>query len=160
MNNSLVQGKVRRHRPVLWVGILGAVTALLTFALNRSGDVSWARPERVLVSTEGYTTNESGQRLLQVRLRNNNAKAITALTEVESALEGQGVFVVLQPCQDRTVGLPLAEADPAPRLKTSCFARDTRLLTKAFMVLERLRGRKAHEISQLLFVVDGSANKP
>lgn len=112
----------------------------------------------VSIAFVGFSTNDTGQRCLRYRLRNDNTQNILALAELQNG--PPGLFIRLTNSQPQTIDLPSFPTMTPYRIEVSCFIEDRGLLTHAYRAIKSFRGEPIHEISKLQFTVAGPAVEP
>ena len=140
-----------------------ATCVLLCAAIWYSlGRMRFAQTKANLVSVSfvGFSTNDAGQKCLRYRLRNGNAQGMLALAELQNGPPNSSTFVRLTNSEPQTIALPEFPTTSPYRLQVSCFVEDRGVLTHAYWVIQRFRGRPIHEVSKLLFTVPGPMVEP
>lgn len=149
----------RRLPTTAIIGLCVLLCAAVWYAVGRQKS-SGTKASLVSVAFVGFSTNDTGQKCLRYRLRNDNAQGILALAELQNGPPSSSLFVRLTNSQPRTIDLPSFPTLTPYRLQVSCFVEDRGLLTHAYWAVQRLQKRPIREISKLQFTVAGPVVEP
>lgn len=150
---------MRRATATAIIALCVLLCAAIWYSLKHQ---SSARPKADLVSVSfvGFSTNGAGQECLRYRLGNDNAQGVLALAELQNGPPSSSLFVRLTNSEPQIIDLPKFPTLSPYRLQVSCFVEDRGLLTHAYWSIQRFRGRPIHEVSKLLFTVQGPVVEP